>query len=163
MRARFRTIDQALLIGGALLAATAAALAQARDSPALDRLVIETMRAQQIPAVVVAMARSDTLLYSKAFGSADLENGVPATIGTLIRTASIAKSITAVAAMTLVEAGKLDLDAPVQKYCAPVAPQHWPITTRELLNHTSGIRHYNPGEPENTRHFSRLADGFTLF
>jgi CubicO group peptidase (beta-lactamase class C family) len=65
--------------------------------------------------------------------------------------------------MTLVESGKLDLDAPVQSYCAPFPPKQWPITTRELLSHTSGIRHYLPGEPEYTHHYQWLADAFALF
>ncbi len=104
--------------------------------------------------MTVAVAVSGRLVYSKAFGYADLENSVPATPETLIRTASIAKSITAVAAMTLLEAGKLDLDAPVQKYRAPFPLKQWPITTRELLSHTSGIRHYAEGEPEHTQHYA---------
>jgi CubicO group peptidase (beta-lactamase class C family) len=145
-----------------LLGACGAAGAQG-ETDALDRIVTDAMHEQHIPAVTVAMASGERLVYSKAFGSADLENAVPATTETLIRTASIAKPITAVAAMTLVESGKLDLDAPVQKYCAPFPPKQWPITTRELLSHTSGIRHYNPGEAENTRHFRWLADGFALF
>jgi CubicO group peptidase (beta-lactamase class C family) len=145
-----------------LLGANGAASAQP-DTAALDRIVTDAMREQRIPAITVAIVSGDRLVYSKAFGNADLENSVPATIGTLIRTASVAKPITAVAAMTLVESGKLDLDAPVQKYCAPFPPKQWPVTTRELLSHTSGIRHYNPGEAENTRHFKWTADGFTLF
>jgi CubicO group peptidase (beta-lactamase class C family) len=139
------------------------ASAQNLAPAAIDHLVMEAMHAQQVPAMTVAIASADRLVYSKAFGSADLENGVAATTETLIRTASIAKSITAVAAMTLVEAGKLELDAPVQKYCAPFPAKQWPITTRELLSHTSGIRHYNEGEMENTRHFRWMADGFSLF
>ncbi|HWZ63205.1 MAG TPA: serine hydrolase domain-containing protein [Steroidobacteraceae bacterium] len=129
----------------------------------LDALVTEALRAQQIPAITVAAASADRMLYSRAFGSADLENSVAASPATLIRTASIAKPITAVAAMTLVEAGKLDLDAPVQTYCPPFPPKQWPITTRELLSHTSGIRHYNPGEPEYTHHYRFMADGFAIF
>jgi CubicO group peptidase (beta-lactamase class C family) len=65
--------------------------------------------------------------------------------------------------MTLVDSGKLDLDAPVQKYCAPFPPKQWPITTRELLSHTSGIRHYKEGEIESTRHYQWMADGFAIF
>jgi CubicO group peptidase (beta-lactamase class C family) len=137
--------------------------AQVADPAALERLVSEAMRTQQIPAVTVAIGEADRIVYSHAFGSADLENSVPATTETLIRTASIAKSLSAVAAMTLVESGKLNLDAPVQNYCAPFPQRQWPITTRELLSHTSGIRHYNQGEPENTRHFKWMADGFALF
>jgi serine beta-lactamase-like protein LACTB, mitochondrial len=147
----------------ALLAAGELARAQPADSAALDRMITDTMREQQIPAVSVALAKGDRIVYSRAFGTADLENAVAATPETLIRTASIAKSITAVAAMTLVEAGKLDLDAPVQTYCPPFPPKQWPVTTRELLSHTAGIRHYNPGEPEHTQHYKWMADGFALF
>jgi CubicO group peptidase (beta-lactamase class C family) len=121
------------------------------------------MRREQIPALTVAMLSGAEVIYSRAFGLADLENSVPATTATLIRTASVAKPITAVAAMTLVESDKLDLDAPVQSYCAPFPPKQWPITTRELLAHTSGIRHYNPGEMESTHHYQWMADGFTMF
>jgi len=139
------------------------ACAQGRPPAAIDRLVTDAMSAQQVPAMTVAVAVSGRIVYSKAFGYADLENAVPASTQTLIRTASIAKSITAVATMTLVEAGKLDLDAPVQKYCPPFPLKQWPITTRELLSHTSGIRHYAEGEPEHTQHYRWMADGFALF
>ncbi len=82
---------------------------------------------------------------------------------TLIRTGSIAKPISAAAAMTLADSGKLDLDAPVQKYCAPFPLKQWPITTRELLSHTAGVRHYKEGEAESTRHYKWMADGFAIF
>ena len=152
-----------VLAGVALLAMVHAAAAQGAAPAAIDRLVTDTLSAQQVPAMTVAAAVFGRLVYSKAFGYADLENTVPATPETRIRTASIAKSITAVAAMTLVEAGKLDLDAPVQKYCPPFPLKQWPITTRELLSHTSGIRHYAEGEPEHTQHYRWMADGFALF
>ncbi|MBV9696262.1 MAG: beta-lactamase family protein, partial [Gammaproteobacteria bacterium] len=70
---------------------------------------------------------------------------------------------TAVAAMSLVAAGKLDLDAPVQRYCPPFPLKQWPITTRQLLSHTAGIRHYEAGEPEHTQHYRFTADAFALF
>ena len=149
----------ALLQGPPAHGREAAAVPEAQ----LDALVTETMRAQKVPAITVAAGNANRILYSRAFGSADLENSVAATPGTLIRTASIAKSITAVAAMTLVDSGKLDLDAPVQTYCPPFPPRQWPITTRELLAHTAGIRHYNPGEMQNTRHYRFMADGFAIF
>lgn len=157
----------AAVLAATLLAAAQGACAQAAvpvaSAPRLDALVVEAMREQKIPAVTVAAAQADRLVYSRAFGSADLENAVAATPETLIRTASVAKPISAVAAMTLVESGKLDLDAPVQSYCPPFPPKQWPITTRELLSHTSGIRHYNPGEIESTRHYRFMADGFAIF
>ncbi|MBV9344225.1 MAG: beta-lactamase family protein [Gammaproteobacteria bacterium] len=147
----------------ALLCSGMATTAAAQDSAAVDGLVTEAMAAQEIPAITVALMVEGRLVYSRAFGRADLENDVRATPETLIRTASIAKSLTAVAAMTLVDVGRLDLDAPVQRYCAPFPPKQWPVTTRELLSHTAGIRHYQEGEPEHTQHYRFIADGFTLF
>lgn len=157
-----RSLSLIVLLATAPIAAAQSAAPATADAR-LDRIVSEAMRAQQIPAVTVAVMTADRLAYSRAFGTADLENSVPATSETLIRTASIAKPITAVAAMTLVEAGKLDLEAPVQSYCAPFPPKQWPITMRQLLSHTSGIRHYLPGEPEHTTHYQWMADGFALF
>jgi len=161
MRARSLSLILLLLAAGRVAAAPGGApgAADAR----LDRIVSDVMRAQQIPAVTVAVMTADRLTYSRAFGTADLESSVPATPETLIRTGSIAKPITAVATMALVESGKLDLDAPVQSYCAAFPPKQWPITVRELLSHTSGIRHYLPGEPEYTHHYQWMADGFAIF
>ena len=153
-----------LLIFLLLIAAAATAAQQSGDlSAQVDRAVLEEMKRQQLPAVTVAVAQDGRIVYSKAFGMADLENSVPATTETLIRTGSLAKPITAAAAMTLAEAGRLDLDAPVQKYCPAFPQKPWPVTTRELLTHTSGIRHYKEGEIESTRHFRNMSDGFSIF
>jgi serine beta-lactamase-like protein LACTB len=129
----------------------------------VDRIAAKAMVEQQIPAISVAVALNGQIQYQKAFGKADLENDIPATPETLFRTGSIAKPMTAVATMRLVEDGKLDLDTPVQKYCPAFPKKPWTITTRELLGHVSGIRHYKEGETENTRHYAKLSDGFAIF
>ena len=144
-----------------------AAIAQT-DAPAdlsakVDQVITAAMHRQQVPAMTVAVAMADRIVYSKAFGTADLENALPATAVTLIRTGSIAKPISAAAAMTLVDSGKLDLDAPVQQYCPSFPLKQWPVSTRELLSHTAGIRHYQDGEIENTRHYMSMSDGFVIF
>jgi len=132
-------------------------------SERVDPIVNAAMAEQKLPAVSVAIASRGKLDYDKAFGMADLENAVPATTQTLFRTGSIAKPITAVAAMQLVERGKLDLDAPVQTYCPAFPKKQWPITTRELLSHTSGIRHYKEHEIDSTKHYGKILDGFGIF
>jgi serine beta-lactamase-like protein LACTB len=147
----------------AVLSASAQTAAPADVGANVDQVVTAAMLRQQIPAMTVAVGMADRIVYSKAFGTSDIENAVPATVDTLIRTGSIAKPISAAAAMTLVDSGRLDLDAPVQKYCAPFPRKQWPITTRELLTHTAGIRHYHKGEVENTRHYQRMSDGFAIF
>lgn len=149
-----------------ILVILCAASAAQSDVPLAERVepnVRTAMSQQKLPAVSVAIASGGKLRYEKAFGVADLENAVPATPETLFRTGSIAKPITAVAAMQLVERGKLDLEAPVQNYCPAFPKREWTINTRELLSHTSGIRHYKEGEMESTRHFDKTSDGFTLF
>jgi serine beta-lactamase-like protein LACTB, mitochondrial len=150
-----------LLLALVPLAAQQAASAIAETQ--IDNIVALERKKQQMPAVTIAVAKDDRVVYSKAFGLADLENNVPATPETLIRTGSIAKPISAAAALTLVDAGKLDLDAPIQKYCPEFPEKPWPITTRELLTHTSGIRHYKEGEMESTKHFSSMSQGFSVF
>lgn len=160
-----RMKSRRLLLFLLVVTVSAAAQSDAEISTKIDAIVRAAMQQQHIPAMTVAVARDGSVIYSHAAGIADLENAVPATAETLIRTGSIAKPISAVAAMTLVEAGKLDLDAPIQKYCAPFPAKQWPITTRELLSHTSGIRHYKEGtdEIESTHHYQWMSDGFAIF
>ncbi|MGA9353007.1 MAG: serine hydrolase domain-containing protein [Terriglobales bacterium] len=142
---------------------TAAQTISTETATRIDALVARTMADQHIPALSVAVAVNGQIQYQKAFGKADLENDIAAAPETLFRTGSIAKSMTAVAALRLVDEGKLDLDAPVQKYCPAFPKKQRTITTRQLLGHLSGIRHYNEGEIDNTHHYAKLSDGFAIF
>ena len=148
---------------GVMAGSVGAQTIQPASASRIDEIIAKAIAAQNISAISVAVAINGQIQYQKAFGKADLENDIAATPETLFRTASIAKPMTAVAAMRLVEDNKLDLDAPIQKFCLAFPPKPWPITTRELLSHLSGIRHYKEGETENTRHYAKLSDGFTIF
>jgi CubicO group peptidase (beta-lactamase class C family) len=136
----------------------------------IEAAVAKFMAANSVPAISVAVVKNGEYVWSAGFGMADLENSVPATSLTLYRLASVSKPITAVAAMQLWQQGKLDLDAPVQKYCSafPQKPEG-PITTRELLSHTAGIRHYQLGQvldPQiaNTKHLKDpIPEGLDFF
>lgn len=124
----------------------------------IEQAVTKFMAASKAPGISVAVVENGQFVWSAGFGMADLEQFVPATSQTLYRLASISKSTTAVAAMQLWQAGKLDLDAPIQKYCPAFPTKQAPITTRMLLAHLSGIRHYKSDsndDPEvgNIRHF----------
>jgi serine beta-lactamase-like protein LACTB len=126
------------------------------------------MAANSVPGVSVAVVQDGELVWSEGFGMADLENFVPATPFTLFRLGSISKPITATAILQLSERGKLDLDAEVQKYCPAFPKKEWPITTRELLGHLGGIRHYNPdgkGDiPEDSaKHFASMQESLQIF
>ncbi len=131
---------------------------------ALRALITTLMTEQRAPGASFAIGLDGELLWSEGFGLADVENNVRATPLTAYRSASIGKPMTATAVMALSERGNLDLDAPVQKYCPAFPQKAWPITTRELLSHTSGIREPNEdSELYNTRHYERIADALAIF
>jgi len=106
----------------------------------ISQIASDTLQTKQLPGLAVAVAKGDSL-WSAGFGKADLEQDVPVSTHSLFRIASIGKWLTATAALRLVEEGKLDLDAPIQTYCPQFPQKRWPITSRELLTHTSGVRH----------------------
>src|SRR5437660_481537 len=69
-----------------------------------------------IPGVQVAVAVDGKIVWSEGFGYADLERHVPVSVTTEFRIGSVSKSLTGDAVVLLVQQGKLDLDAPIQKY-----------------------------------------------
>lgn len=83
-----------------------------------------------IPGISVAIVVDNQLRWQGGYGTADLENFVPAKPLTVYRIASVTKALTAVAVMQLVEKGKIDLDAPVQTYAPTFPVKTFPITTR---------------------------------
>jgi len=96
--------------------------------------------------LVVGVIEDGEVRYIKGFGLADREQKTPVTPASLFRWASCSKPLTAVAAMQLVEQGKLDLDADVRTY-VPEFPDHGvKITPRQLLCHQGGIVHYVNGK-----------------
>jgi len=92
--------------------------------------------------IQIAVGHKDKIIFSNAYGLADIENNVLATPQTKYRIASISKWFTSSAAMSLVESGALELNAPIQKYCPQYPQKSNIITPKQLLTHTSGIRHY---------------------
>ena len=131
----------------------------------IERAVSAAMSQGHIPGLSTAIVTDRQLRWSNGYGMVDLENFVPAKAATVYRLGSISKPITATAIMQLVEQGKLDLDAPVQKYCSAFPPKRWPVTSRELLGHLGGVRHYTQKEEEAeyTSHFTSVADGLAIF
>lgn len=156
-----------------ILASAAAVSAQQKTLSQEKRLEIEKavstfMSANSVPGMGAALVLDGEPVWSAGFGMADLEDSAPATSSTLFRLGSLSKPITATALLQLWEHGKLDLDAPVQKYCPAFPQKEWPITSRELLGHLGGIRHYNrdgKGDiPEDSaRHFASMEESLQIF
>lgn len=119
--------------------------------------------ARGIPGLALAVAIDGKIIYSEGFGYADLEQRVPVWPTTKFRIGSISKPLTATALMQLVEAGKVDLDAPVQRYLASFPDKGSVITVRMLAAHLGGIRHYRGNEMEIQQHYNNVLDGLKIF
>jgi len=131
-----------LVVSFTALPSAAAPPASTPDFAAIDAYVQSEMRAARIPGLALGIVHGDQIVHLKGFGIAD-PSGRPATPQTPFIIGSTTKSMTALAIMQLVEAGKLELDAPVQRYLPwfrvanPDVSAR--ITIRHLLNHTSGL------------------------
>lgn len=133
------------------------------SSERLERLTAVMQRAidkGDLPGVVVMLARQGKLVYSKSFGMQDKAAAVPMKMDAIFRAYSMTKPMVSVAAMMLVEEGKLTLQEPISKYLPEfkdmkvgvettdpttgvmtfsTVPAKRPITVQDLLRHTSGI------------------------
>jgi methyl acetate hydrolase len=157
-----------ILATGAALAATtslglgigrAAAQPGRAAGPAqgpIDGALRRAVAAQEVPGVVAMAANDRGILYEGAFGTRDLAKGPEMTPDTIFRLASMTKAVTSVAAMQLVEQGRLDLDQSIGNVLPELAapqvldgfddagaprlrPAKRPITLRHLLTHTAGF------------------------
>jgi serine beta-lactamase-like protein LACTB len=171
-RASLRPLPFLLAVLLAAIASVSAAAQHhtlsAENHTQIEKVISAFMTANSVPGVSVAIVQNGQPIWSAGFGMADLEDSAPATSSTLYRLGSISKSITAVAILQLYERGKLDLDAPVQKYCPAFPQKDSPITSRQLLAHLGGIRHYNDDgkgdvPPDSSRHFATMEDSLQLF
>ncbi len=135
----------------------AAAIAESRAL--IDALV----ERERIPGLAAAVLVDGRIVWSEGFGYADLENRVPVTPLTKMRIGSVSKPLTSVALGKLVEEGKLDLDAPVQRYVPSFPEKRYPITTRQAAGHLAGIRHYRGDEFLSHVRYASVLDGLTIF
>ncbi|HKD18194.1 MAG TPA: serine hydrolase domain-containing protein, partial [Thermoanaerobaculia bacterium] len=156
----------AVVLLAAFAVTTAAAHAAGPDDAAIAKaraLIDHEMNRTLAPAVEVAVSRGGHLVWSEAIGCADIELQVPVTTATRMRIGSVSKPLTSAALGLLVEQGRVDLDAPVQRYVPDFPVKAWPITTRELAGHVAGIRHYEDGEFEIRDHYASVRAGLAIF
>ncbi len=120
---------------------TAPAAPSAADLAAIDAFVQGRMRAHAIPGVALAITYGGEVVHARGFG--DAGDGEAMTADTPLYIGSIAKALTGVAVLQLVDEGRLELDAPVRAYLPwfevadPDASAR--ITVRHLLGHASGL------------------------
>ena len=135
-----------------------------RDAITTDRrFVLDTMRVLGAPGASVTVMKDGAVVWSEGFGWADMEQRVAVTPLTRFRIGSVSKSLTSIGLGILVQDGKLDLDAPIQRYVPSFPVKSAPITTRELAGHTAGIRHYRGNEMLIQRHYANVTEALDIF
>ena len=119
--------------------------AQVPNRQGLDAMTLaEVMQKFRVPGVSVAVIKDFNIHWAKAYGVADVEQQRSAQIDTLFQAASISKPVSAMAVMSLVQEGRLSLDADVntllKSWQVPKSDhtRNTPVTLRGLLSHTSG-------------------------
>src|SRR5215469_1124335 len=127
------------------------------------RAMAKQWLARGIPGLSVAVAVDGQMVYSEGFGLADLEERVPVWATTKFRIGSVSKPLTATALVELAEAGRVDLDAPVQNYVPSFPDKGGKITARLLAGHLAGIRHYQGDEFQMAKHYENVMDGLKIF
>lgn len=134
---------------------------------AITAVIGEVASRQRTVGLAAAVYHRGRVIFAAGQGLADIEHGVPVARDTRFQVASVTKPFTGLVLLKLVEAGRIDLDAPVQRY-VPDFPRHesGEVTLRHLQAHLGGIRGYRPNErtPDFfTRHFTRATDALAVF
>jgi CubicO group peptidase (beta-lactamase class C family) len=105
----------------------------------------------------------DDYTWVKAFGYSDFENRIPAKPESMYRLASITKTMTSIAVLQLVEQGKIDLDAEVQKYVPYFPKKKFPVTVRQLLGHLGGVSAYKTPAEERFKEHKNTRESVAVF
>lgn len=105
----------------------------------LDAFMHEQMAKQSIPGAQVVVLKDGKVLAERSYGVASIELAAPVTAKTVFPVASVTKTFTGTAVMSLIEQGKFSLDDEVIKLL-PELPEAWSgVIVRQLLGHTSGL------------------------
>jgi CubicO group peptidase (beta-lactamase class C family) len=130
----------------------------------LDAVIDKAIAEQQVVGVVAMIARDGKVVYARAAGFADREGKVATREDTLFRLASMTKPIVSVAALALIDHGKLSLEDPVTKWLPDFRPKladgrEPTITVRHLLTHTSGLTYKFLEPAGGPYHQAEVSDG----
>lgn len=135
----------------------------------VERLANDFLKKTKLPGISIAVSRKGEVIYAKGFGYADLKSKTKMIPSTQLRTASVAKVITATALGRLVSEGKLDLDAPIKTYIPYINAKYAHLSSRQLAGHTAGLAHrpkgnsYKKKQYDSTRTTVELMDSPLLF
>ncbi|MCB9335920.1 MAG: beta-lactamase family protein [Flavobacteriales bacterium] len=102
--------------------------------------IFEEWNQKDHPGGVVSIVKKDEVLFSKAYGQANIKYNVPNKVETIFNIGSVSKQFTAMGIVILSIEGKLSVDDDIRKYLPELYDFKHEITIRHLLHHTSGFR-----------------------
>ena len=123
-----------------ILGSVGLGLARSQASPESQVDAVFSRWTNESPGCAVGVARAGRPLLQKAYGMADLEHDVPNKPDTIFEAGSVSKQFTAAAVLLLAAEGKLSLDDQARKYVPELPDYGAPLTIRQMLQHTSGLR-----------------------
>ena len=104
--------------------------------------IFESWNKTNSPGCALAIIKDGEFLYKRGYGMGDLEHDIPISSNTVFYAGSVSKQFVAMSLLLLEEEGKLSLDDNIHKYLPEFPEYTKPITIRQLIHHTSGIRDY---------------------
>lgn len=108
--------------------------------PARVDAIFQKMDSTVSPGCALSVMKDGKIIYERGYGMADLDHNVSITPVTVFHVASMSKQFTAASILLLAQQGKLSLDDPVRKYIPELPDFGTPVTIRQLIHHTSGLR-----------------------
>ena len=118
---------------------------------------------QNLPGISVAVGAGADVVWAEGFGWADLEKQVPVGPSTRFEIGTASIPLTSAALGLLVEKEQLHLDTEVHTYVTGFPDKQWPITLRQLMSHTAGVRNDAGDEEPVADHCERALDGLERF
>ena len=128
-----------------------------------ERVVKKLIRKKKIPGIAITITKSDTIVWQKGYGYANLK--LKTAIDpkeTIFRIASVSKPLSATVLAKLVEEGRIDLDASLYTYLSSYPKKKYDFTIKQLGGHLAGIRTYKGREFFNKKRLT-IAEGVALF
>ena len=123
-----------------------------------------------LPSISLAVGVDGEVVWAAAFGQADIDEDVGASVDTPYRIASVSKAVTSVGLGRLVQDGRIDLDAHVRTYVPTFPEKRWPVPVRLLAGHMGGVRHYTSRfgrtflkETFNRERYTSVTDALEIF
>lgn len=130
-----------LLLFSLAFAACSNAQTVDQSSALADQLIKALFEKSKVAGISVSINKDDALVYSNAFGYANVKDNIELTPQTSLRAASVSKMITITALAKLHTEGKLEWDLPINKYLKNLKAPYGELTCRQIASHTAGIPH----------------------